>query len=215
MNARCKSLEGNKYAQFFANKAFFSCIYPMESKNKAGDALRIFYQEFDVPEKLTFGGSKEQSNPGTEFMKQISTHSISYHISGADLPNQNQAEGVIRELRHKCYRKMIRRCVLRELWDYEIKCVSEITSLTHSSAGKMEGAVPLAEVTGETSYISEYLVFGFYEQIWFKDNAGVSHFLTHSLVGIFSSHWTLNVPLFINPEGHSDLTFNRSESHQH
>jgi len=27
---------------------------------KAGDALRLFCQEFGVPEKLTFGGSKEQ-----------------------------------------------------------------------------------------------------------------------------------------------------------
>ena len=47
MDARCKSLEGNKYAQAFVNKAFFSRIYPMDSKKKAG-------QEFGVPERLTF-----------------------------------------------------------------------------------------------------------------------------------------------------------------
>ena len=52
--------------------------------------------------------------------------------------------------------------------------MSETTSLTHSLTGKLEEAVPLAEVTGETSDISEYLDFGFYEKIWFKDNAGVS-----------------------------------------
>ena len=59
MYAICKSLEGNKYAQVFANKAFFSCIYPMDSKKKAGDSLRLFPQEFGVPERLTFDGSKE------------------------------------------------------------------------------------------------------------------------------------------------------------
>ena len=32
MDARCKSLEGNKYAQVFANKAYFSCIYPINLK---------------------------------------------------------------------------------------------------------------------------------------------------------------------------------------
>ena len=52
----------------------------------------------------------------------------------------------------------------------------ETTSLTHSSVGKLEGAVPLTEVTGETSDISEYLDFGFYDKIWLKDNTGVSTF---------------------------------------
>ena len=59
MDGRCKSLEGNKYAQVFANKGYFARIYPMDSKKKAGDALRLFCQEFGVPERLTFDGSKE------------------------------------------------------------------------------------------------------------------------------------------------------------
>ena len=65
MDARCKSLEGNKYAQIFANKAYFSRIYPMDSKRKAGDALRLFCQKFGVTERLTFDGSKEQGQAGT------------------------------------------------------------------------------------------------------------------------------------------------------
>ena len=70
--------------------------------------------------------------------------------------------------------KMIRRRVTRELWDYGIIWVSETTLLTHSSEGKIEGAVPLTQVIRETSDISEYLDFGFYEKIWFKDNTRVS-----------------------------------------
>jgi hypothetical protein len=54
----------NRYAQVFVNKAYFSCIYPMDSKSKACDALRLFCQEFGVPEKLTFDGSKEQTMKG-------------------------------------------------------------------------------------------------------------------------------------------------------
>ena len=78
MESRCKSLEGNKYAQVFTNKTFFSHIYPMDSKNKAGDALSLFFQEFGVPERLTFDSYKEKSKPGTEFMKHIRTHRIDY-----------------------------------------------------------------------------------------------------------------------------------------
>ena len=68
----------------------------MDSKRKAGDALWLFCQEFGVPERLTFDGSKEQGQGGTEFMKQIQTHSIDYHISEAKFHNQNPVEGVIR-----------------------------------------------------------------------------------------------------------------------
>ena len=109
-------------------------------------------------------------------MKRIRTHSIDYHISEADLHNQNQYEGVIRELRRKWYHTMIRRHVSSEMWDYGVIWVSETMPLTHSSAGKLEGAVPLTEVTGETYYIYEYLDFGFDKKICFRDNAGVSPF---------------------------------------
>jgi hypothetical protein len=174
MDGRVKSLEGNKYAQVFANKAYFSRIYPMDSKGKAGDALRLFCQEFGVPEKLTFDGSKEQTEKNTQFMKQIRTHNIDYHISEPNLHNQNPVEGVIRELRRKWYRVMIRKRVPNEFWDYGLKWVSETMSLTHTSAGSINGQIPLTHVTGETPDISEYLDFGFYDQIWYKDNAGLS-----------------------------------------
>ena len=101
MDGRCKTLDGNRYAQVFANKAYFSCIYPMSSKKQAGDALRLFCQEFGVPERLTFDGSKEQNGKNTQFMKQIRRHDIDYHVSEADMHNQNPVEGCIREIRRK------------------------------------------------------------------------------------------------------------------
>ena len=108
---------------------------------------------------------------------------------------------------------MIRRRVPQELWDYSIRWVSETTSIIHSSEGEIEGAVPLTKVTRETSDISEYLYFGSYEKILFKENAWGLTFLTWSLVGIFSMHWTLDVLSCIKPKGHSDIMFNRSKGH--
>ena len=174
MDGRCKTLDGNKFAQVFANKAYFSRIYPMDSKSKCGNALRLFCQEFGVPEKLTFDGSKEQCMKGTEFMRQIQVHDIDYHIAEADHHNQNPVEGCIRELRRKWYRIMIRKRVPQRLWDYGLRWVSETSSLTYSSAGSLNGQIPLTNVTGETPDISEYLDFGFYDAVWFKDNAGLS-----------------------------------------
>ena len=42
INSRCYSLEGNRHVKLFATKALFSRIYPVDSKKKAGDALRLF-----------------------------------------------------------------------------------------------------------------------------------------------------------------------------
>ena len=69
VDGHTKSLDGNRYGQIFANKQYFSKIYPMDSKGKAGDALKVFCREFGIPEHLTFDGSREQCCKGTEFMK--------------------------------------------------------------------------------------------------------------------------------------------------
>jgi hypothetical protein len=47
--AKVKSLNGNKYAQVFANTNNFVAVYPMRSKTMAGDALAEFTQDFGIP----------------------------------------------------------------------------------------------------------------------------------------------------------------------
>ena len=174
MYGRCKSLDGNQYAQVFANKNYFAKLYPMDSKGKAGDALKMFCKEFGVPESLTFDGSKEQTGKNTTFMKQIRSHGIDYHISEPDVKNQVPVEGVIREIRRKWYHIMVRKCVPRRLWDYGFSWVTEIMSRTYSAAGEITGSIPITKVTGETEDISEFLDFGFYDKVWYRDNAGLS-----------------------------------------
>ena len=184
MDGRVKSLEGNRYAQVFANKAYFLRIYPMDSKGRAGKTLSLFCQEFGVPESLTFDGSWEQNGKHTEFMKQICIHDIDYHVSKPGQHNQNPVEGVIRELRRKWYRIMIRKRIPRELCDYGLRWVSETMSLTHTSAGTLNGQIPLTQVSGETADISEYLDFGFYDEVWFKDNARTEPFEPGRWLGV-------------------------------
>ena len=202
MDGRCKSLDGNKYAQVFANKGYFSRIYPMDRKGNAGNALRLFCQEFGVPERLTFDGSKEQNEKNTEFMRQIRLHNIDHHRSEPNLHNQNPVEGCIRELRRKWYRIMIRNRIPEQLWDYGLRWVSETTSLTHTTAGKNPvGSIPLENVTGETPDISEYLDFGLYDACWFKDNAGTSPFEPGRWLGVASRTGRLMCYHVLNQKG--------------
>jgi hypothetical protein len=64
-------------------------MYPVDSsKSKAGDALRILCQEFGIPERLTFDGSKEQMKKGgTQFMKQVHTNYTAFQITEPDMHN--------------------------------------------------------------------------------------------------------------------------------
>jgi hypothetical protein len=109
MDGRCKSMNGNRYAQVMANKDFFAVAYPMASKSAAGDSLRQFINEYGRPEKLTFDGSQEQCGKKTEFMQNVRKYSINYHVTEPHRPNHNFAEGVIREIREKWYRIVVRK----------------------------------------------------------------------------------------------------------
>ena len=113
-------MNGKIYAQVFANKAYFAKVYPIDSKSKVGDALKRFYQEFGVTEKLNFYGSKEQVYNGTTFMKEVCRQCIDYHIRELDLHNHNTVDGFIRELRRKWYHTMVKTRVPRKLWDYGV-----------------------------------------------------------------------------------------------
>ena len=68
---------------------------------------------------------------------------------------------------------MIRKRVPTRLWDYGMRWVTDVMSITHTSAGDLNGCIPLSRVTGETVDISEFLDFGFYDRVWYKDNCGL------------------------------------------
>ena len=79
---------------------------------------------------------------------------------------------------------MIRNRVPEKLWDYGLRWVSETSNLTYSTARGLTGQIPITQVTGETADISEYLDFAFYDQVWFKDNAGSSPFEPGRWLGV-------------------------------
>ena len=82
----------------------FAISIPLLLKSEAGNVLKQFITMYGVPEYLPFDNSSEQCIPGTEFMKQVKTHSIKYHTIEPDYHNQNATEGVITKVRRKWYR---------------------------------------------------------------------------------------------------------------
>ena len=169
----CQSLDGNKYGQIFANEKFFATIYPMEKKSQAGEALRVFCKEFGVPESLSYDGSGEQCGRKTEFQKQVRRHDIKTRVSEAGMHNQSPAEGVVREVKRKWYRAMVKKRIPTRFWDYGYRWVCEVMQRTYLRGHRIDGGVPLQHATGETVEISEYLDFGIYDRVWYRDNDGL------------------------------------------
>ena len=170
----------------------------MPNKSSAGYSLRKFIHEFGRPEKLTFDGSQEQCGKKTEFMSNIRKYSIDYHVTEPHRPNHNFADGVIRDIRQKWSRVMVRKGVPQRLWDYGLQWVCDIQNRTANSARVLDGRCPLERIIGEeTVDNSEYLDFGFYDWVWYRENVrlgetklgswlGVSH-----RIGTIMSFWVI------------------------
>jgi hypothetical protein len=72
-------------------------------------------------------------------------------------------------------------------------------SLTSNSTFNLDGRTLMEQITGKTLGISEYLNFGFYDWIWYKDNAGLGENkigrwlgVAHQ-VGNLMSYWILAI----------------------
>ena len=67
--------------------------------------------------------------------------------------------------------------------------------LTVRTAGKLQGRTLLELLTGETPDISEYLDFGWYDRVWYKEDAGLGETKLGRLlvpshkVGSLMSYW--------------------------
>ena len=95
-------------------------------------------------------------------MKQIHSNYIKHHVVNPEFHQHNPDEGLTRELRKKWFRIMIRKQVTQKLRDYGYKWMSETMSVTHASSGGPDRPVPITKATEETTDMSEYLHFGFY-----------------------------------------------------
>ena len=199
MDARCKSLHGDKFSQIFGNKQFFVEAYPIKKKSDCHEGLDKFIKEYGAPDKMIYDGAPEQVGKKTEFQRIMRKYEVKGHAAEAHRSNQNPVEGCIRELRRRWFRTMFRTYCPRALWCYGLPYVAKIMQITASFAADLQGRTPLEALTGETPDISQYLDFGFYDRVWFKEDAGLGEtklgrFLGVShTVGSLMSYWVLPV----------------------
>ena len=165
-NGRYKSLDGNKHAQIFANESFFAIAYPIEHKSSTGQALKQSISDFGIPDKLVCNGAVEQVGKRTEFQSTVRKHAIDLHVTEPHRHNQSKVEGVVREIQKQWFRIMLKKKFPRRLWDYGVKWVCKVMQCTASMSGDLSRRTALEQLTGETTEISEYLDFTFYDWCW-------------------------------------------------
>jgi hypothetical protein len=171
MDMRCRSIHGEKFCQVFANKEFFAAACPVERKTNAHEPLDLFVNECGAMELLISDGAKEQVGKHAEFQAKLKKHDIKSKVSERERSNQNPAEGVIREIRKKWCRQIFRTNCPRRLWNYGIPCA--IMRMPACYAGTLQGRTPMEALTGETPDTSEHLDFGFYDLVWYEEDAGL------------------------------------------
>ena len=84
MGGQHKSLDGNKYAQVFANDSLFAVSYPMDKKSSAGQALKQFIADFGIPDRIICDGLGEQTGHRTECTATVRKHGIDIHLTEPD-----------------------------------------------------------------------------------------------------------------------------------
>jgi hypothetical protein len=160
MDLRCTAIHGKRYCQVFANKEFFTACYVIEKKSDAHEPIDHFVRNFGAMDELISDGAPEQVGKHSKFQEKLCKYDTKHKTPERERPNQNPAEGVIREVRKRWYRYVFRTNCPRQLWNYGIPHVCAIMRMTASFAGRLQGRTPIEQLMGETPDISEYLDFG-------------------------------------------------------
>ena len=197
--AKTKSLRGFVAAQIYSHKTGFAVAYHMESANNenVGQSLRSFVNDYGAPEQLTYDGAPVQVGKKTLFQQTIRKYEIKTHTSAPRRPNENPAEGAIREVKRRWYRLQDSKGVPDRLWDFGIEYICETGNLIVNSSRYSKGRTPLEIITGETPDISEYMDFGFYDWVLYRSNAGLGPVEVGKWLGVshrvgqLMSYWIL------------------------
>ena len=201
MDPRCDGMHGTRYCQVFGSRHMFAEAYPITKKSDCHEALNTFLRDYGAPDSMIMDGSKEQTQKNTKFQATLRKNNVLPIITLPARPNHNPSESVIRELRKKWYRAVFRTNCPRALWSYGLPHFAKLMQLTASNAANLNGRTPLEFVTGETPDISQYLDFGWYDWVWYKENAGLDVPKIGRFLGIADSASNIMTYHILPPSG--------------
>ena len=99
--SKMRSIINNVASQIYTHKCGFNWLYHLQRANgeQVRHSLSAFISEFGAPDHLTYNGAAVQVDTDTSFMDAVRRAEIYYHVSAPMRPNENPAEGSIREVK--------------------------------------------------------------------------------------------------------------------
>ena len=164
-----KSHHRNTCTQIYVHRNTWCKAYPMKTKGEAHHSLSLLFLHEGVLKTLIMDGVKEQVMG--KFCQKA--RQADCHIKQTEpySPWQNAAEAKIKELKKGTGRKMIRTSSPKVLWDDCLELEAEIWSSTASNIFELEGEVLKTAMNGKTTNITQLCEFGWYDWVYFCDNA--------------------------------------------
>ena len=169
LESSVKSLRGNRYAEVFGTSFGWTRAFPMRKKSEAHDALSLLFSRDGVPAVMVVDGSKEQTLG--KFRKKCREADCHIRQTEPYTPSSNAAEGCIRELKRGVGRKMTRMKSPKPLWDHCLELQAHKRSNTCHDIYELDGEVPETIVSGQTSDISPFIEYEWYEWCMFYDSS--------------------------------------------
>ena len=141
----------------------------MKRKSQAHETLSLLMARDGVPSVIVVDGSKEQVEG--EFRRKCRQAGAHVRQTEPYTPWSQAAEGAIRELKKGVGREMVRSKAPKCLWDHCIEREAYVRSNTAHNVFGLDGQVPETMVSGETSDITTFAEFAWYEWVKFRDTA--------------------------------------------
>ena len=138
----------------------------MEKKSDVHEGISLMFARDGVPNVLIMDNSKEQTL-GT-FRKKAREGNFWIKQTEPYTPWSNSAKSAIRELKKGSAQKMLKTHSPKRLWDNCIELEAYIRSHTANVHYHLKGEVPKTVISGETSDISKFAEYTWYEWINFR-----------------------------------------------
>jgi hypothetical protein len=165
MFSKLTSVHGHTGATIYTNGLGYDRIYPWKKKADHADTIMDFIHDVGVPQILVTDNAPEEVLGRAK--ETCRTYRISQQVSVPYSPWQNLAEASIREMK-KAVRRAIRiTATPPRLWSYCAVWCTAVRRLTSNSIRQLDGRVPEEYVTGSTPDISPYVLFDWYQPVYY------------------------------------------------
>ena len=163
-----KSIRGFTSCQVFATE--FGHVFTVLMSSKSGKevslAIKRYFKEIGVPEKLICDQAREQVKGDSKILCHDAGCTVVELEKGT--PSSNRAERAIKTLKDETKNDLFQSNCPMVLWDYALERRAKIICSTPRSNYLLDGSTPHTKLTGQIADISNLIDFGWYDWVIYR-----------------------------------------------